>query len=66
MPRTAARTTQAEIARAIRAARAEGVQVVEISEGKIRLVLSTGGEAIITHQAQNQREAIGEKRKVVL
>jgi hypothetical protein len=65
MPRTAARTTQAEIARAIRAARAEGVQVVEISEGKIRLVLASG-EASTAHQAQNQREAIGEKRKVVL
>ncbi len=40
MPRTAARFTQAEAVRAIRAAKAEGALAVEVEGGTIRIVLA--------------------------
>lgn len=64
MPRAGARVTQAEIARAVRAARSEGVTVVEIVEGRIRLVLVADQSGDVTTMVKPS--PAGEKPKVVL
>lgn len=63
MPRAPARFTQAEIARVIRAAKAEGVQAVEVHEGKLRLVLISEKDG---KRPDREPNGAGKARKVVL
>lgn len=59
MPRRAAHFTQADIARAIRAAKQEGADRIEVEADKIHIYLNSMSTA-------TPKETIAERRKIAL